>query len=272
MELSGTERRFLQELSAERPQQRRSAVALHFCTHFGIGSVAGRQVVYRESDFARAAQILAGLQAPATPLGAGASRADAAAFPGMSEKSGTRAPHADSVAVRPLGGCELAGRPLHAPARSYFVLTIEEATRVGARRLLFVENLETFRELERYRWLCAGEGTLAIWRGDRTFSPADALAVVRARTEPVWAFTDFDPAGLGIALGLPRLQRLALPLAQWLTSAARGARARQLFFDSLPQWEAALSRADHPEIRTAWELMLQLRAGVSQEAMRDAAD
>lgn len=270
MSLSTTDRKFLQQLLVDRPPERRSAVAFELCTGFGLGTASGRVVVYRSDDFARARQLLQGLKAPVTALGAAASRAEAAGYGGQSEKSGTRRPNANSVAVRAIGRCVLDGAELVCIPSSYHVLTVETAARVGADRLLVVENLETFREIESYQWLpTAGQNILAIWRGGFGLSPGDSAALIASRPEPVWGFYDFDPAGLGFAAGLPRLDSLLLPPAEWLESRADADHPRALYAKSEPQWGATLDRVEHPQIRAAWTLLKRLRAGLAQEGMRD---
>jgi hypothetical protein len=141
--------------------------------------------------------------------------------------------------------------------------------------VLLVENLETFRWIRDYRWLwetaaLASRAVLVVYRGDTTLTAGDALELLRRRSEPVVAFTDFDPAGLGIAGALPRLDALALPHEAWLRNKARGTRAVELYERSRGQYEATLDAAAHPAIAPAWTLLKELRAGVAQEAMRDA--
>ncbi len=271
MVLTGIERRFLQGLLADRPAVRRSQTSFDFSKHFGLGVLSGSVVQYRTVDFERAEQILQGLDAPTRALPQTASRADAAEYAGMSEKSGTRPPHADSIAVRGFGGCTLAGASLDMPFRCYAVLTLAEAKDAQADRILVVENLETFRELETYAWLPLRSGrVLAVWRGDRTAGGAEINALIQARSEPVWVFTDFDPAGLGIAQGLPRLDGLLLPTRAWLVATSRGDRGRELFFKSEAQWAPTLELATNAAVREAWTLLKELRAGVGQEGMRKA--
>ncbi len=140
----------------------------------------------------------------------------------VSEKVFSRRPHSNSVALRTAhGDCDLDGAGLKTPGGGHMVLNTEDAMRVRCDRILSVENLETFRHLHRYAWITDGRGdTLAIFRGDPTFSLADAAKVFAARGELVDAFVDFDPAGLFIAASLPRLA-LILPDERWLISAIR---------------------------------------------------
>jgi len=84
---------------------------------------------------------------------------------------------------------------------------------------------------------------------------------------PVWAFYDFDPAGLGMVLRLPRVDRLILPNLQWLQTQACLRRRTDLYEDSLAQWGSTLNDASRPDVAAAWRVMQSLRCGLPQEWM-----
>lgn len=265
---------FLHRLVTQRPGTRQAGDhANFFAEHFQIGVLVGRRVEYLEIHFSRAESILRTNDLPAAPLPAGASRADAAAFGGMSEKDFSAAPHSNSVAVKALGRCLLGGRELFAPRGGYMVVTVQQAVEVTCERLLLVENLETFRRLESYSWIDgAGRDVLVMYRGDSQLPGPDVVQVLASRSEPIWAFTDFDPAGLGIAASLPagRLERLVLPAKSWLAREANSARGRQLFDSQVGQYRRILESARNPEIGEAWALMKGLQSAVTQERMASA--
>jgi len=262
---------FLQRLVSERPEQRRAGgVALLLCEHYSLGTAIGSQVVYRAEHLQRAEQLLRAHDLPVEAHVSGASRADMATFGGLSEKSLSVAPHAGSIAVKCVGTCLHDGNALWTPAGSYLVVTPDVGARITCDRLLLVENLETFRQLERYDWIdYHGLAVLAVFRGDSLLSTGDAAALVRQRTERVWAFVDFDPAGLHIASLLPndRLERIVIPDLAWLQQASKTSRGRQLFADQEPRLRHALDSAEHPEVRALWKELLALRGGVTQERM-----
>lgn len=270
MALSKGDVAFLQGLVAQRPERKAfSRVGGWFVENYGLGAVVGRHLEYKPRHFEQAREILALNGLPVTPLAADASRADAARFGGQSEKSGSRSPWSDSVAVKWAGEAGAWNAP-----GCFAVLTIEEACALACDRILLVENLETFRWIRDHRWLwetatLAAGAVLVVYRGDTTVTASDALELLRRRSEPVVAFTDFDPAGLGIAAALPRLEALALPHEAWLRNKARGTRAVELYARSRGQYEATLDAAAHPAVAAAWTLLKELRAGVAQEAMRD---
>lgn len=270
MALSAVERRFLQQLVAQRPLERKSDTATGFCSHFSIGRHVGARVEYAPEDYDRARQLLEAEGVPVVALPPGASRADAAVHRGMSEKSGTRAPHAGSIAIKALGACSFDEQPLWTPPRGYLVCDATVAARVQADRLLLVENLETFREIERYAWIERGaHRVLVVFRGDQMFSVRSSRELLDLRDEPVWAFVDFDPAGLGIAAGLPRLERLVLPPLAMLATRLKGPRSTELYERTCGQWAPLLEQIQFSELRSAWQLMRQRRGGLAQEAMRD---
>lgn len=262
---------FLQRLVGERPARRRAgAVSRHFCEHFSLGTVVGQHIEYRDEHLRTAESLLRNHDLPVAPMPAQASRADVATYGGLSEKALSAAPHAGSVAVKCIGRCTLDASELRTPEGAYLVVSPETGGRITCDRLLLVENLETFRQLERYGWIdYQGLAVMAVYRGDSVLSTGDSLKLIRARPEPVWAFVDFDPAGLVIANSLPaeRLERIVLPGLRWLRQAAMTSRGRQLFEEQEPKARAGLERTVHPVVRAAWTELNALRGGVTQERM-----
>lgn len=152
--------------------------------------------------------------------------------------------------------------------------SIADACQVSCDLVCWVENFETFRHLHEYRWLDFGSrAVLVVYRGDSRFSPGDALQCLLARTEPVWAFVDFDPAGLLIANGLPpeRFERLVHPGWDWLRlAAADSSQGRALFEQQAERCRGVLDRTSAEVIREAWAFLQSLRSAVTQERMRGA--
>lgn len=272
MTLSTQERTFLQRLVRDRPTERKaSGAASFFCEHYRIGTPVHGRVLYAEQDLLSAEQLLRAHRLPVQAPGPDARRADVAIYGGMSEKSQSRAPHADTVAVKPFGYVSLDSRPLFAPRGGYCALTVQDACAARCAVLLVVENLETFRFLEDYAWLpFEGKAVLAVYRGDNLFSAADSAAVLSRRAEPVWGFFDFDPAGLGMTTSVPRLERLLLPDEAWLQQVCKKSHGQWLFDRSRGKWEGILAAVTEPAIAAAWARMKSWRGGASQEVMRDA--
>lgn len=265
---------FLQRLVDERVHSRQAkATARYFSENFSFGRVVGSRVEYTEAHFTAIERLLVANQLPVKALSSGATRAEAAEYGGMSEKAFSVAPHANSVAVKSIGGCSLDSYSLHTPQSAYMVLTVEQAMRVTCERIMVVENLETFRALQEYFWIDRkGLAVLAIYRGEKDLPNRNAAEVVRSRPEQIWGFFDFDPAGLAMGNSLPtdRLERLLLPNWEWLERAADTPHGRSLFDRQLNGYGSVLDSATHPEVVTAWSLMKRLRSAVTQEKMLNA--
>lgn len=260
---------FLQRLHADTPSTTPiTQVASFFYEHYSLGQLAGRNIAFSPADHEKAKLLLQTYGQSTTPVPKSASRAQAHR-PGVSEKVGTVAPHADSLALK----CAAGRCVLHASADTigstgYCVLSLDEALRVGADCIMVVENLETFRHLANQHWIdYQDRNVLAVFRGDNRFKADEVMRFLQVRSEPVWGFMDFDPAGLGLASQLPRLQRLILPEEVPLRALVERAERRDLFVTQLPQWRSALETTSFGPIADAWRLMKSLHSGLPQEHM-----
>ena len=187
MSFSGTEIQFLQRLSTgARSEVMLSAAAEYFAKNFELGSIVGRKVYYTPAHFAAARSMLETHHLPIQALGRDAGRIEAATYGGMSEKLMSANPHADALAIRAMGGCKLDGQPLVTPAGTYLVVTQAQFERVQCDKLMLVENLATFRQLERYRWLdTQGRRVLVLYRGDHLFSTGKAKQAWEIHPSPL---------------------------------------------------------------------------------------
>lgn len=265
--LSAVQLAFLQRLHTDKPAATsRTQVALYFHEHFSLGHLAGRSIGYSAADHAKAAQLLRAHGQSITPQARDIKRAESRR-PGLSEKTGSSAPHADSLAIKCGAGlCTLGDEAI--PSIGYCVLTLEQACNVHADRILVVENLETFRDLANASWIDYGPwNVLAVFRGDTRFKGDEVMQFLQERREPVWAFMDFDPAGLGLASQLPRLERLILPGAGSLRSMVERAERRDLYVTQLSQWRSTLDGIGSGPLADAWRLMKLLQSGLPQEHM-----
>ncbi|BCO26608.1 hypothetical protein MIZ03_1491 [Rhodoferax lithotrophicus] len=265
---------FLQRLVEEHPTQRTAGVvAKHFCEHFSLGRHVGRFIEYHSEHHRMALSLLQAHDLPVKKPSARAMRADSAKYGGLSEKSLSAAPHSGSIAIKCLGNCLLGSTPLITPPSSYLVVTPEIGRHITCDRLMLVENLESFRHLEQYTWInFFNKNVMVIYRGDTDLSTGNVSLFLHTRSEPIWAFVDFDPAGLVIANSLPSgtLERLILPAWSSLRFLADTPRGRQLFDEQYSYAQGVLNRTVHPLLKNAWEVMLELRSGVTQERMMHA--
>ncbi|MGC4367041.1 DUF7281 domain-containing protein [Hydrogenophaga sp. R2] len=259
---------FLQDLVAKGSGQKAaSSTSRSLGQHYGMGQHIGSRFTFTEADSARARQMLVNASIPIEPPSTGLRRAEAARNNPAREKAGTLAPHENSIAVKVAHGhCDLDGHPV--ATQGYQVLTLEQALNVRADVLLVVENLESLRFLERNRWIdYEGKAVLAVFRGDRTLRTDVVARFIESSSAPVWAYFDFDPAGLGMSAKLPRLQRILLPPEAALASAARNANQVHLYADQVGQWSRALTSDKRPMVLRPWALLRQLRVGLAQELM-----
>lgn len=262
---------FLQALQTQRPASKPAKTeAMYFYEEHGLGHISRSKLEYTNEHFQRAQDLLLAYKLPLLSLPSGATRVEAARYTGLSEKSRTRAPSSDAVALHAFGGCQFQGAEIDLPPGAYLTLTVAQAANITADVILVVENKETFRYLNECSWIDrSGQRTLVVFRGDGETSAGDVVKLLNVRTEPVWAFMDYDPAGLGMAARFPRLEKLLLPEASWLKAAAAGPRGEELFWNSFEQYQATLDSSVIPAVRQAWKSLSAARCGVSQEKMAD---
>ncbi|GAB4088699.1 DUF7281 domain-containing protein [Hydrogenophaga soli] len=268
MSLSSRDIAFLQDLVAKGAGQKgASQASQHFCRHFGMGQHIGSRFEFCQADADRARQMLTIAGIAIEPAAQALRRSQAGLNNPSQEKAGTLPPHQDSIAVKAAHGrCEYKGDPV--PSVGYQVLTLEQVCEIRADVLLVVENLESLRFLERNLWIEYQElDVLAIFRGDGVFRADLVSRLLEASSAPVWAYFDFDPAGLGMAAKLPRLQRVLLPDEVVLVSAVRKANQVHLYADQLDQWGSVLSSDGRSKIQRPWALLRKLRVGLAQELM-----
>jgi hypothetical protein len=170
-----------------------------------------------------------------------------------------------SLADRPL--CLIDQRLVLPPG---WHLDVDGATAAGLLRhatALLVENWESFDRIHETTLDLgvAGDNPLVIWRGDRTETRADhALALLLSLDVPVWAFVDFDPAGLIIAASLPRLAGIIAPSpGQLARDLARGLPER--YQAQLPAAGAKLDALESGPVRALWEIIRRHGRALPQE-------
>lgn len=255
-----------------------------FCDDYRIGRTKGTTLLFEAEDKARIRALLRaeGID-PGTAPGAwdGLTRAGATRL-GPDEKFTATPVKRARVAIKTLTGrpLHLAGQALRLPPACHLdVPGPAVAPLLAHATVLLVENWECFDHLHE---TCldispAGENPLVVWRGDASDTRADhALALLRALAVPVWAFVDFDPAGLLIAVATPHLAGvIAPPQAQLEQDLARGLPRR--YQDQLPSAAAALDGCDSEPIRQLWAILRRHGRALPQERYltgdsRQAAD
>jgi hypothetical protein len=246
----------------------------------GIGSVTGTKVRYSSADFGRAGDLLKLEKIdPSTSPDAwkAVGRTDSWTLRGNEKWAGVAA-SAGLVAVTclPSQSLRVANANLLLPEGSHLVLPADQIVDgCDHDSIIVVENLEPFRRCGRWhkRYLAArGEHPLFVFRGENDGTRADAVNALLLRTSiPVFGAFDVDPAGLGTALTLPRLDGLVAPDTQELDShlgahrEASSGRA-DLYQKQYAHWAPSLERTSNKEVLLLWEVVRRHGEGLVQEA------
>lgn len=266
MHFTAIQIRFLQDLHALEPVDKAtSQVAEYFFDNYRLGRRARSGFTYTALDHASARNLLSTNNLPIVQ-GVLGTRFESAKSDN-SEKMFSVAPHDDSIAIKVIGNCMLDGRPLWTPPGTYLVVRFADGLRIQCDAVMVVENFEPFRRLEEFAFMPVTENALVVYRGDGLWTGDHASRLVSQRKEPKWAFFDFDPAGLAMALALENLQRLVLPPIDWLVANGKTSRGRQLFNDQLWQREKSLDNTTDPLVGKAWRAMSAMCGAVTQEKM-----
>lgn len=243
-----------------------------FSHAYGVGRVKGAGLLFDADDKNRIRDVLRaeGID-PSTDPAAWAQLSRARALDlGPNEKFASAPVKRHRVAVKALPGrpIRLAGEALLLPPACH--LDLDGAATAGLLAhdtALLVENWECFEHIHAIDLDLspAGDNPLVIWRGDCSETRADhALALLRALDVPVWAFVDYDPAGLLIADRLPRLAGILAPELERLErDLARGLPER--YREQLPIAAVALDASAHAAVQRLWGMIRRHGKALPQE-------
>lgn len=249
-----------------------SKVLRDFSDGYRIGGVKGAGLLFDQADKMRIAEVLSieGID-PATPPDAWdqRTRADATRL-GPDEKFASASVKRQRVAIKALTGRPLLldGQEVMLPPACHLDADGPSIVgRIGHDTLLLVENWECFDRIDRVDldFTPAGSNPLVIWRGDPSSTRTDhALALVQALARPVWAFVDYDPAGLLIAARLPGFAGvIAPPTSQLSQDLQNGLRDR--YEEQLPMAASALDDDPRESIQRLWRVLRSSGRGIPQE-------
>lgn len=251
-----------------------SAALEAFCAeHPTVGYRQGRFYCMRPADKDTIAQLLrAEGITPDTAHDAwkGSTRADALAL-GNDEKLALQPVKRRRIAVkalRPGMHLDIGTGPITLLPKCHLDVDYDQVALAGHDWLIVVENWEAFDEIH----LAAehlpfpGVAPLVVWRGDASGTRADAmLAWISTLWQPVAAFVDYDPAGLVIASGLPRLETIVAPPLPRLQKLVRARGLHGRFQEQLPSCLQALDAATHREVRSLWAMFRAEGKALPQE-------
>ena len=176
-----------------------------------------------------------------------------------------------TLAARPV---QVAGGSWPLPSRADIGLDLEAVlgNRIGHDSLLVVENLQTFDDIHEVgtdvMGALADRNPLVLYRGDaQGGARADAVhALIERTTLPVYAFVDFDPAGLIIASAFPRLDQLLSPELVKLESLIRTSGITRRYLEQVAAASHALERLESdPRIGPMWEVIRRVGKALPQE-------
>lgn len=249
-----------------------SRVLTSFVDAYGIGRSKGAGLLFDADDKVRIREILRaeGIDPSTDPAAWDEiTRAEALRL-GPDEKFAATPVKRQRVAIKTLPGSplNLDGRELILPPACH--LDVEGPTVAGLLAhgtALLVENWEPFNRIHDINLDLspAGENPLVLWRGDRSDTRTDhVLALLRGLDVPVWAFVDYDPAGLLIAAGLPRLAGIIAPEpARLERDLAHGLPGR--YQDQLPMAAAALDASVNEPVCRLWAVIRRHGRALPQE-------
>lgn len=260
---------------SDKPRQAASKVLTRFAGEFNIGQQVGASLLFSAADRLVIRALLLkteNIDAATTTHDQwqGLSRTDSLAL-GSNEKLSDVAVRAERVAIKTLPGKPLLldQQRIALPTGANLDLDWHRvAGHCGHCSVLLVENWEAFAlihqatlDLSR-----AGDNPLLLFRGSPFVYRQDAtLSLLRQLALPVFAFVDLDPAGLVIAHSLPCFAGLIAPPADALRSALAATGNEQRYRSQLPETQAALDAAQHPEIIANWQLLQEYGKALPQE-------
>lgn len=215
-----------------------------FCNEYNLGVRQGSSLIFTDANKVEIGQILKG------ELGIDPATTTADSWKNLGRAESLMLAKNEKLTSRPVGDGRLRvkalpGRVLQVAGGSWLLpdradlgmdLSAVLEREIGHDALLIVENLQTFDDIHTVGPEVMGNlsanDPLVIYRGDtQGGARADAVhALVSGTALPVIAFVDFDPAGLVIASGLPRLDMVLAPPLQQLAEIiqARGIAKRYL--------------------------------------------
>jgi len=251
-----------------------SATMSRFVETYNIGHVKGASVVFAESDkrdIATLLQATDGIDAASTTAEGWnfLSRTESLAL-GANEKLTSATVRNDRVAVKALPGKPLrvGCQEVHLPEGANLDINWHLVSREnGHGSVLVVENWEAFEHIERVTFdLCAaGQNPLVVFRGSPVYRQDHIRSLLENLRLPVYAFVDFDPAGLVIAQGLPHFVDLMSPGLDELERAFGACTNTERYQSQLPETQALLDAANHPAVVAHWRLQKKHGKALPQE-------
>lgn len=251
-----------------------------FCQTYNIGLFKGASLLFNERDKEEIAQVLKGrmgIDASTTFPDSwdGLTRSESLNL-GKNEKLVGGVVGEGRLQVKALRGRKLSvcGEQWALPDRAELGLDLAAVLEspISHHSILLVENKQTFHEIWRVQErLLSGvyeTNPLVVFRGDAEGGArADAVNHLIASVDiPVFAFVDYDPAGMVIAGALPRLDKVVAPDLGELGRLLDTYGLSDRFMDQLAAAKLSLERLrSDPVIGPIWNVILSTGKGLPQE-------
>ena len=244
-----------------------------------IGRIERTKLIFSPEDRQRITRILTENGIPCdldrTLLTMAGSRHDTLRYSPNEKMSGTPI-KAHTILVRPLhpdGFLRRAGGryPLASP-RSPILMNFREISDLFEfRSVVVVENLECFLFFDQINGIdfsVADPESLVVFRGEKSpeISTGSVYEFLRSlHACPVFAFVDYDPAGMVIASGLPGFSKLIMPHDEHHLETLMRKSGRASLFNEQQRQLKTLSALKNPAFKKIQDLLLHIGKGLPQE-------
>lgn len=258
----------------EKARQAASGVLTRFVDEYNIGQRVGASLTFSNVDREDIRNLLLaaeGIDAASTAPDQwnGLSRSESLAH-GGNEKLTDVSVRSDRVAIKALPGKSLLldQQSVNLPVGSNLDLDWQWLVdHCGHTSVLLVENWEAFDGIHQVTFDLsrAGENPLVVFRGSPVYRQDYMMSLLNGLSRPVFAFVDYDPAGLVIAQSLPCFAGLISPPPIELQTALATTKNYNRYRSQLPETQAVLNKAKHPEIVEHWQLLQNYGKALPQE-------
>lgn len=156
------------------------------------------------------------------------------------------------------------------PLGGYLGMTVNEALQHRYQQVVVIENAEVFQQSERIVWpdVIGQQPALLIFRGSSQATPRASHEFIRQQICPVYAFFDFDPKGLEMAITLPRCDGIILPdFTRTTVNVLRSLSVKEKFNKQFPAQQYLQNRSEFAQVS---RLLLGERLAIQQEALLSA--
>lgn len=256
---------------------RSEALSRFIDTYQDIGRREGKSIYLTPADKERIAGILSaeGIDRNTSPdAWRGLSRTAALAL-GNNEKLARDPVRNRRIAIkslRPDHKLVLNSAPVFLPAHCHIEADFSVIDVSSHDWVIVVENWESFNDIHVVggRLEFPGNSPIVVWRGDSSRTRADSvLDWLNGLKLPVAAFMDYDPKGLVIANGLPRLERVISPPISQLRELLKNKGLRDRYLSQIPYCQTLLDRSSGQVLEIWMEIFATGKALPQEQFTRD---